>query len=123
MTPHLISCFFCTVCRPKVGLALKFFNEIEPKQKSLDDKMNQLEMRLNSVVLSNEKVNQLEQKLNSVVSSINMSTITQEPDKLISTDNVNVSNSIAAVVSHNAAHSTAAPPLAPPKPPPSVSDK
>ena len=114
--------FFCTVCRPKVGLALKFFNEIEAKQKSLDDKMNQLEMKLNSVVSSNEKVDQLEQKLK-VVSPINMSTITQEPDKLISTDNVNASNSIAAAVSHNAAHSTVAPPLAPPKPPPLVSDK
>ena len=115
--------FFCTVCRPKVGLALKFFNEIEAKQRSLDEKMNQLEMRLNSVVSSNEKVNQLEQMVNSVVSSINMSTITQEPDKLISTDNVNASNSIVAAVSHNAAQSTAAPPLAPPMPPPSVSDK
>ena len=52
-----------------------------------------------------------------------MSTITQEPDKLISTDNVNASNSIVAAVSHNAAHSIAAPPLAPPKPPPSVPDK
>ena len=52
-----------------------------------------------------------------------MSTITQEPYKLISTDNVNASNSIAAAVSYNAAHSTAPPPLAPPKPPPSVPDK
>ena len=72
MTPHQISCFFALIVDlPKVGLALKFFNEIEAKQKSLDDKMNRLEMRLNSVVSSNEKVDQLEQKLNSVVSSIN----------------------------------------------------
>ena len=39
--------FFCCVCRPKVLLALKFFNELQTKQNSLDGKVKELEERLN----------------------------------------------------------------------------
>ena len=41
--------FFCSVCRPNVTLALKFFNEIQEKQKLLDDKVKQLEEKLNPI--------------------------------------------------------------------------
>ena len=44
--------FFCSFCRPKVALALKFFNDIEQKQKSLDSKITQLEQKLNLLVSS-----------------------------------------------------------------------
>ena len=44
--------FFCSFCRPKVALALKFFNDIEQKQKSLDEKITQLEQKLNSLASS-----------------------------------------------------------------------
>ena len=43
--------FFCGVCRPKVAIALNFFNDIEQKQKDLDVKIKQLEEKLlNSIV-------------------------------------------------------------------------
>ena len=42
--------FFCSICRPKVNLALKFFNDIEEKQKSLGEKVKQLEEKLQSFV-------------------------------------------------------------------------
>lgn len=42
--------FFCSICRPKVKLALKFFNDIEEKQKSLGEKVKQLEEKLQSFV-------------------------------------------------------------------------
>ena len=35
--------FFCTKCEPKVKLALKFFDDIQQKQKLLDDKLQQLD--------------------------------------------------------------------------------
>ena len=38
--------FFCCVCRPKIRLALKFLNEIEEKQKSMDERVKQLEEEL-----------------------------------------------------------------------------
>jgi len=31
--------FFCNTCQPKATIALKFFNEIEDKQKSLEAKL------------------------------------------------------------------------------------
>ena len=42
--------FFCSICRPKVKLALKFFNDIEEKQKSLGERVKQLEEKLQSFV-------------------------------------------------------------------------
>ena len=47
--------FFCSVCRPNVTLALKFFNEIQEKQKLLDDKVKQLEEKLNSITSVQER--------------------------------------------------------------------
>ena len=44
--------FFCGICQPKVTIALKFFNDIQEKQKSLDEKVTQLEERLNSIASS-----------------------------------------------------------------------
>ena len=38
--------FFYSTCRPKVNMALKFFNEIQEKQKSIDGKLQQIEDRL-----------------------------------------------------------------------------
>ena len=35
--------FFCTKCEPKVKLALKFFDDIQQKQKLLDDRLQQLD--------------------------------------------------------------------------------
>lgn len=44
--------FFCSGCRPRVTIALKIFNDIEHKQKALDDKVKQLEEKLNSTFSS-----------------------------------------------------------------------
>lgn len=49
--------FFCSLCRPKVALALKFFNEIEQKQKSLDEKVKQLEEKVNTLASSTANTN------------------------------------------------------------------
>ena len=45
-SPNLM--FFCTICRPKVKLALKFFNEIDEKLRSFDEKVKTFEVKLNS---------------------------------------------------------------------------
>ena len=38
--------FFCKLCRPKVSLSLKFFNEIQEKQSELDERLKELESKL-----------------------------------------------------------------------------
>ena len=48
--------FFCSVCRPKVRLALKFFNDIEEKQKLISESVKQLEEELKAL---NTKISQL----------------------------------------------------------------
>ena len=98
VTPHLISCFFCSLCRPKVALALKFFNEIEQKQKSLDEKVKQLE----------EKVNTL---TNTTVT--NTETILSRPPEASS--DIVTSGITSKTIPNN--------PTPPPLPPPLVSDK
>ena len=55
--------FFCSVCRPKVKLALKFFNEIEEKQKSMGERVKQLEEELKSLVI---KISQLSNQSNTL---------------------------------------------------------
>ena len=37
------------MCRPKVSLVLNFFNEIQTKQNFLDEKVKELEEKLNSL--------------------------------------------------------------------------
>lgn len=44
-SPGSVMCF-CSRCEPKVKLALKFFDEIEEKHKSLESKLQQLEERI-----------------------------------------------------------------------------
>ena len=38
--------FFCSLCRPKVTLALKFFNEIQEKQTELESRLTEMEKQL-----------------------------------------------------------------------------
>ena len=38
--------FFCSLCRPKVTLALKFFNEIQEKQNELETRLTEMEKQL-----------------------------------------------------------------------------
>jgi len=40
--------FFCKLCRPKVSLSLKFFNEIQDKQSELNKRLQELETKLAS---------------------------------------------------------------------------
>ena len=35
--------FFCTLCRPKITIALRFFNEMKDKQDSQDAKIVEIE--------------------------------------------------------------------------------
>ena len=49
LTLHM---FFCSGCWPRVTIALKIFNDIQHKQKALDDKVKQLEEKLNSTFSS-----------------------------------------------------------------------
>ena len=87
--------FFCSFCRPKVALALKFFNEIKQKQKSLDEKVKELEETVNTLVSS----------------SANTNVETAQPLETLSA-NTNTDISVAT----NKA-------VPPPKPPPLVADK
>ena len=66
--------FFCSVCRPKVKLALKFFNEIEEKQISMGERVKQLEEELKSLVT---KISQLSNQSN----TLNVSSIVNQNDK------------------------------------------
>ena len=91
--------FFCSICRPKVSMALKFFNEIEQKQKSLDN-----------------KVKQLEEKITSLTSSVANSTAvitTQSPETSLTNTNDAVVTQPPDITNKSAA---------PPKPPPLVPD-
>ena len=53
--------FFCSICRPKVRLALNFFDEIEKNQKLVDERVKQLEEELKSL---NTKISQLSSQTN-----------------------------------------------------------
>ena len=55
--------FFCSVCRPKVRLALKFFNDIEEKQKLISESVKQLEEELKAL---NTKISQLSNQSNTL---------------------------------------------------------
>ena len=66
--------FSSSVCRPKVKLALKFFNEIEEKQKSMGERVKQLEEELKSLVT---KISQLSNQSN----TLNVSSIISQNDK------------------------------------------
>ena len=55
--------FFCSVCRPKVSLALKFFNDIEKKQKSISERVKQLEEELKAL---NTEISQLSNQSNTL---------------------------------------------------------
>ena len=94
--------FFCSGCQPKVAIALKFFNDIEQKQKTLDDKVKQLEDKLNSVTST---------------FSIDLSStaVTAQPSEQTS-NNHNKTQ-------HTTACGHIATPQAPPVLPPSVSDR
>lgn len=80
--------FFCGACRPKVALALKFFNEIEQKQKDLDVKVKQLEEKLNSIAFPGPTAESA-----------------QPPDGVLS--------AINSVTSHGSVRKPAAPPILP----------
>ena len=62
--------FFCSVCRPKVRLALKFFNDIEEKQKLISENVKQLEEELKAL---NTKISQLSNQSNTVDTSSTVS--------------------------------------------------
>ena len=58
--------FFCSVCSPKVRLALKFFNDIEKKQKLISESIKQLEEELKAL---NTKISQLSNQSNTLDTS------------------------------------------------------
>ena len=62
--------FFCSLCRPKVRLALKFFNDIEEKQKLISERIKQLEEELKAL---NTKISQLSNQSNTLDTSFNVS--------------------------------------------------
>ena len=43
--------FFCTGCHPKLVLTLRYINEIEDKQKVIEDKLQKLEDELKHAYL------------------------------------------------------------------------
>ena len=63
VTRHLILCFFCTTCRPKVTGALKFFNKVQDKQNALEDKITKLEDEIHQQNSLSKRVKDLEVKL------------------------------------------------------------
>ena len=68
--------FFCCVCRPKVILALKFFNEIEEKQKSMGERVKKLEEESKSL---NTKILQLASQANTLDASSRQNECKDEP--------------------------------------------
>ena len=78
--------FFCSVCRPKVRLALKFFNDIEEKQKLISESVKQLEEELKAL---NTKISQLSNQSNtldtsSIVGQNDIPTATVEAESRLS---------------------------------------
>ena len=103
--------FFCSVCRPKVRLALKFFNDIEEKQKLITESVKQLEEELKAL---NTKISQLSNQSNtldtsSIVGQNDIPTATVEAESRLSAPKP--SSSI------NTLHSNQAQPTTKKKPP------
>ena len=78
--------FFCSMCRPKVRLALKFFNYIEEKQKLISERVKQFEEELKAL---NTKISQLSNQSNtlhtfSIVSQNDKPTATVEAESRLS---------------------------------------
>ena len=94
--------FFCSICRPKVRLALKFFNEIEENQKSVGERVKQLEKELKSL---NTKISQLSSQ--TMASTLEASFTVSQNDKPTTVQ----------------AESRPVQGLLPPKPPPSITDR
>ena len=53
--------FFCTVCHPQLTLTLKFINQIEDKQKAMENKLQKLEDELKCISASNTQPSSIEQ--------------------------------------------------------------
>ena len=50
-TPNIM--FFCTVCQPRLVLTLRFINEIEDRQKTIEAKLQKLEDKLKRISIGN----------------------------------------------------------------------
>lgn len=83
--------FFCTQCRPKVTIALKFFNDIQTKQSQFETRLQSLENNLNKLTVNlNSQSDEIQTNPNSIQS---MDMATSSSNTTLSKSTIASSNS------------------------------